>query len=57
MTTKMKSKSTIKRSEPVRAKEFAAKTGSKPGVAAKAQKVDNKQDKALAKKFGVKWVK
>ena len=45
----MKSKSTLTKS-----REFAAKTGSKPDAAAKAQKVDDKQDKALAKRFGVK---
>jgi len=46
---KMRSKSTLPKS-----REFATKTGSKSGAAAKAQKVDDKQDKALAKRFGVK---
>ena len=46
---RMKSMSTLPKS-----REFAAKTGSKPGAVAKAQKVDDKQDKALAKRFGVK---
>jgi|GEM_PF-4658901 len=35
--------------------EFAAKRGSKPGAAARAQKFDDKSDKKIAKKFGVKF--
>jgi hypothetical protein len=35
--------------------EFAAKKGSKPGAVAKAEKFDNKSDKKIAKKFGVKY--
>jgi hypothetical protein len=44
---KMKSKSTLPR-------EFAAKTASKPDAVKKAQKSDDKSDKAIAKRFGVK---
>lgn len=44
----MKSKSTL-------SKEFVAKKGSKKDAVAKAMKADRKQDKALAKKYGVKW--
>lgn len=45
---KMKSKSTL-------SKEFVAKKGSKKGAVAKAMKADRKHDKAVAKKYGVKW--
>ncbi len=45
---KMKSKSTLP-------KEFVAKQASKPGAVKKAVAKDAKQDKALAKRFGVKW--
>jgi hypothetical protein len=44
---KMKSKSTLPR-------EFAAKKASKPDAAKKAQKADDKSDKMIAKRFGVK---
>jgi hypothetical protein len=44
---KMKSKSTLPR-------EFAAKSASKPDAVKKAQKADDKSDKAIAKRFGVK---
>lgn len=53
----MKSQSTSAKSPSMKSKEFAAKTGSKPGAVKKAQKADNKQDKKLANKFGVKWIK
>lgn len=35
--------------------EFAPKRGSKPGAVRKAQKADVKQDRALAKKYDVKF--
>jgi hypothetical protein len=44
---KMKSKSTLPR-------EFAAKSASKPGAVKKAQTADDKSDKAIAMKYGVK---
>jgi hypothetical protein len=44
---KMRSKSTLSR-------EFVAKSASKPGAAKKAQKADDKSDKMIAKRFGVK---
>jgi hypothetical protein len=44
---KMRSKSTLSR-------EFVAKKASKPDSAKKAQKADDKSDKAIAKRFGVK---
>lgn len=35
--------------------EFAPKRGSKPGAVRKAEKADVKQDRALAKKYGVRF--
>jgi hypothetical protein len=35
--------------------EFEALKNSKPGAAKRAQKFDDKSDKAIAKKFGVKY--
>lgn len=45
---KMRSKSTMP-------KEFVAKNASKPGAVKRAERFDAKQDKAVAKKFGVKY--
>lgn len=42
--------------KPKKAKaEFAPKRGSKPGAVAKALKADAKQDKAVAKRYGVRF--
>lgn len=34
--------------------EFKAKSGSKPGAVAKANRADKRSDKAIAKQYGVK---
>ena len=52
MKIKMKSNSTLPKS--FRDKEFAAKTGSKRDAVKKAQKADDKSDKAIARRFDVK---
>lgn len=41
--------------KPGKSDEFSAKSGSKPGAVRKAEKADVKQDKALAKKYGVRF--
>lgn len=35
--------------------EFKAKAGTKPGAVRKAEKADAKQDKGIAKKYGVRF--
>lgn len=41
--------------KPDKTAEFKAKPTSKPGAVKKAQALDTKQDKQVAKKFGVKF--
>lgn len=38
---------------PTKKTEFKAKPGTKPGALRKAEKADIKQDKRIAKKYGV----
>ncbi len=45
---------TSKRAAPPARTEFKAGPKSKPGAVAKAQRADNKADRATAKKYGVK---
>lgn len=50
----MKMKSTTTQTPATKARmEFKGK----PAAVKKAQKADNKSDRSIAKKFGVKWVK
>lgn len=40
---------------PTKKAEFKAKPGTKPGALRKAEKADAKQDKGIAKKYGVRF--